>query len=109
MKRGQPADVIDEVFAFDGVAVAAAKMRARLATAETGLGLADLLAATTARQADATFLTADVSDFDKPVHDGLPVDVVRWLTQLRVQHRIAARIGSRNCRPGFLHCGLSVR
>jgi hypothetical protein len=51
------------------VAVEAANMGARLETAGTDLDLADLLAAATAREAGATFVTANVNDFDKtPIH-----------------------------------------
>jgi len=59
------------------VAVEAANMRARLETAGTDLDLADLLAAATAREAGATFVTANVNDFDKtPIHQLMDIDVV---------------------------------
>ena len=52
-------------------------MRARLETAGTDLDLADLLAAATAREAGATFVTANVNDFDKtPIHQLMDIDVV---------------------------------
>jgi predicted nucleic acid-binding protein len=77
-RRDQVDDVIDEVLALDDdVAVEAANMRARLSTAETSLDLADLLAAATARQADATFVTGNANDFDKtPVHDLIDVEIL---------------------------------
>jgi predicted nucleic acid-binding protein len=79
--RAKRADVhraVDEVLAFDeAVAVEAANLRARLATAETSLDLADLLVAATAREAGATLVTANSNDFDKkPVHELLDVDIV---------------------------------
>lgn len=77
-KRDQAEELVDEVLALDAdVAVEAANMRARLATVETSLDLADLLAAATARQADSTFVTANRNDFDKPpVHELLDVEIL---------------------------------
>jgi len=77
-RRGQADELIDEVLTLDDdVAVEAANMRAQLATAETSLDLADLLAAATARQAGATFVTANKNDFDKtPIHQLMDVEVL---------------------------------
>jgi predicted nucleic acid-binding protein len=59
------------------VAVEAANLQARLAAADTGLDLADLLVAATARTYGATLVTANKNDFDKtPVHELLAVDIV---------------------------------
>ena len=77
-KRRQTDEIIDEVLGIDdNVAVEAANMGARLETAGTDLDLADLLAAATAREAGATFVTANVNDFDKtPIHQLMDIDVV---------------------------------
>ncbi|QLH85110.1 type II toxin-antitoxin system VapC family toxin [Halosimplex pelagicum] len=75
-KRSQVDSVVDEVLPLD-VAVEAANMRARLAATDTTLDLADLLIAATAREADATLVTANENDFDKPpIHELLDVDIV---------------------------------
>ncbi|MFB6150557.1 MAG: type II toxin-antitoxin system VapC family toxin [Haloarculaceae archaeon] len=59
------------------VAVEAANLRARLATTNAGLDLADLLIAATARERGATLATANKNDFDKePIHDLMDVDIV---------------------------------
>lgn len=59
------------------VAMEAANLQARLATADTSLDLADLLIAATARELGATLVTANANDFDKqPIHELLDVDIV---------------------------------
>lgn len=77
-KRSAVDKVIDEVLVIDDdVAVEAANMRARLAAGDTSLELADLLAAASAREAGATFATANKNDFDKrPIHELMDVDIV---------------------------------
>jgi len=77
-RRSQVDSVIDEVLALDDeVAVEAANMRARLAATDTTLDLADLLIAATARNANATLVTANENDFDKrAIHELMDVDIV---------------------------------
>jgi len=77
-KQREADGMIEEVLALDeDVAVEAANLRARLDSANTGLELADLLAAATARDANATFVTANKRDFDKtPIHQLMDVDIV---------------------------------
>lgn len=59
------------------VAMEAANLEARLATADISLDLADSLVAATAREYGATLVTANKNDFDKkPVHELLDVAVV---------------------------------
>ncbi|MFC7140347.1 type II toxin-antitoxin system VapC family toxin [Halosimplex aquaticum] len=59
------------------VAMEAANLQARLATADTSLDLADLLIAATAREYGATLVTANKNDFDKqPIRELLNVDIV---------------------------------
>ncbi|QLH81300.1 type II toxin-antitoxin system VapC family toxin [Halosimplex pelagicum] len=54
-----------------------ANLRARLATADTTLDLADLLIAATAREYGATLATANKNDFDKQaIHELVDVDIV---------------------------------
>lgn len=69
---------VDAVADLDAdVAMEAANLRARLATANTGLALADLLIAATAREYGATLATANERDFDKQaIHELLDVDIV---------------------------------
>lgn len=59
------------------VAVQAANLRARLATTDTSLDLADLLIAATAREHGATLATRNKNDFDKsPIRELMDVDIV---------------------------------
>ena len=59
------------------VAMEAANLQTRLATADTSLDPADLLIAATAREYGATLVTANENDFDKqPIHELLDVDIV---------------------------------
>ena len=59
------------------VAAQAANLRARLATTNTSLDLADLLIAATAREHGATLATRNKNDFDKsPIHELIDVDIV---------------------------------
>lgn len=69
---------IDDVVAFDGdTAAEAASMESSLEGAGVSLDAADLLIAATARQHDATLVTADKADFDRsPIHELLDVDII---------------------------------
>jgi predicted nucleic acid-binding protein len=59
------------------VAAQAANLRARLATTDTSLDLADLLIAATAREHGATLATRNKNDFDKsPIRELMDVDIV---------------------------------
>jgi predicted nucleic acid-binding protein len=59
------------------VATQAANLRARLATTDTTLDLADLLITATAREHGATLATRNKNDFDKsPIHELIDVDIV---------------------------------
>lgn len=69
---------IDDVVAFDSdTAAEAASLESSLEGAGISLDAADLLIAATARQHNATFVTADKGDFDKPpIHELLDVALI---------------------------------
>ena len=69
---------VDMVADLDGdVATEAANVRARLETVDTSLKLGDLLIAATARANNATLVTADKEDFNKPpIHELMSVDII---------------------------------
>ncbi|ELZ20569.1 plasmid stability protein StbB [Halosimplex carlsbadense 2-9-1] len=71
-------EAIDEIRPFtDDVAVEAAVLEGSLQKQNRSLGTADLLSAATAREAGATFVTADKRDFDKaPLHELLELDII---------------------------------
>jgi predicted nucleic acid-binding protein len=70
--------IIDEIRPFtDAVAVEAAALEGSLTQQNQSLATADLLSAATAREAGATFVTADKNDFDKrPLHELMDVDII---------------------------------
>jgi predicted nucleic acid-binding protein len=71
----QSVDAVAELNA--DITMEAANLRARLATADTALDLADLLIAATAREHGATLATANKNDFDKQaIHELLDIDVI---------------------------------
>lgn len=71
-------DLFEEIVPLTAdVAVEAALIETSLAEQGVSLDAADLLHAATAREAGATFVTADVADFDHPpIHELLDVDVL---------------------------------
>jgi predicted nucleic acid-binding protein len=77
-QRAQLMEVVDDVIAFDAeTAAEAASMESSLDSAGVSLNNVDLLIAATARQQQATFVTADKNDFDKtPIHELLDIDIV---------------------------------
>jgi predicted nucleic acid-binding protein len=77
-RRSQLTQAVDDVISFDGdTAAEAASMETSLKAAGVSLDDVDLLIAATARQHQATFVTADKNDFDKkPVHELLDIDIV---------------------------------
>lgn len=77
-RRGQLTQTVDDVIPFDAdTAAEAASMETSLDGAGVSLGDVDLLIAATARQHQATFVTADKNDFDKhPIHELLDIDIV---------------------------------
>ena len=77
-RRSQLTQAIDDVISFDGdTAAEAASMESSLEAAGVSLDEADLLIAATARQHQATFVTADKNDFDKsPLHELMDIDIV---------------------------------
>jgi predicted nucleic acid-binding protein len=77
-RRSQLTQAVDTVISFDGdTAAEAASMEASLEAAGVSLDDVDLLIAATARQHQATFVTADKNDFDKtPVHELVDIDIV---------------------------------
>ena len=77
-RRSQLTQAVDNVISFDGdTAAEAASMDSSLEAAGVSLDDADLLIAATARQHQATFVTADKNDFDRtPLHELMDVDIV---------------------------------
>jgi predicted nucleic acid-binding protein len=77
-RRSQLTQAVGDVISFDGdTAAEAASMETSLKAAGVSLDDVDLLIAATARQHQATFVTADKNDFDKkPVHELLDIDIV---------------------------------
>ncbi|AAV46021.1 plasmid stability protein StbB [Haloarcula marismortui ATCC 43049] len=77
-RRSQLTQAVDTVISFDGdTAAEAASMETSLEAAGVSLDDVDLLIAATARQHQATFVTADKNDFDKtPVHELVDIDIV---------------------------------
>ncbi|WP_436910020.1 type II toxin-antitoxin system VapC family toxin [Halosimplex marinum] len=71
-------ETVDEIRPFtDDVAAEAAVLEGRLREQNRSLATADLLSAATAREAGATFTTADSGDFDTPpLHDLLELDII---------------------------------
>lgn len=76
--QGDLQEAVDEIRPFtDDVAVEAAVLEGSLRRQDRSLATADLLSAATAREAGATFATADRRDFDKkPLHELLDIDVI---------------------------------
>ena len=77
-RRSQLTQAVDTVVSFDGdTAAEAASMGTSLEAAGVSLDDVDLLIAATARQHQATLVTADKNDFDKtPVHELIDIDIV---------------------------------
>ncbi|WP_336338563.1 type II toxin-antitoxin system VapC family toxin [Haloarcula brevis] len=77
-RRSQLTRAVDTVISFDGdTAAEAASMETALEAAGVSLGDVDLLIAATARQHQATLVTADKTDFDKAaLHEFMDVDIV---------------------------------
>ncbi|MDS0261571.1 type II toxin-antitoxin system VapC family toxin [Haloarcula sp. S1CR25-12] len=77
-QRNQLTQAVDDVISFDAdTAAEAASMERSLDAAGVSLDAADLLIAATARQHQATFVTADKNDFDKTViHELMAIDIV---------------------------------
>ena len=77
-RRSQLTQAVDNVVSFDAdTAAEAASMETSLEAAGVSLGDVDLLIAATARQHQATFVTADRNDFDKtPLHELMDIDIV---------------------------------
>ncbi|WP_324664064.1 type II toxin-antitoxin system VapC family toxin [Haloarcula sediminis] len=77
-RRSQLTQAVDDVISFDGdTAAEAASMETSLEAAGVSLDGVDLLIAATARQHQATLVTADKNDFDKtPLHELMDVDIV---------------------------------
>jgi len=77
-RRSQLTQAVDTVVSFDGdTAAEAASMETSLEAAGVSLDDVDLLIAATARQHQATLVTADKNDFDKtPVHELIDIDIV---------------------------------
>jgi Predicted nucleic acid-binding protein, contains PIN domain len=77
-RRNQLTQAVDNVISFDGdTAAEAASMETSLEAAGVSLDDVDLLVAATARQHQATFVTADKNDFDKmPLHELMDIDIV---------------------------------
>lgn len=71
--------IIDDVLPYtDAVAAETATLETTLEQQDVHLDIADLLHAATAREAGATFVTADANDFDRPpIHDLLDLEIVR--------------------------------
>ena len=78
MRRRQLTQTVDNVISFDGdTAAEAASMETSLEAAGISLDDVDLLVAATARQHQATFVTADKNDFDKTeLHELMDIDIV---------------------------------
>lgn len=76
--RSQLHASVDEIRPFtDAVAVEAAALEGSLHQQDRSLATADLLSAATAREAGATFATADRADFDNaPLHQLMDIDVI---------------------------------
>ena len=77
-RRSQLTQAVDNVVSFDAdTAAEAASMETSLEAAGVSLDDVDLLIAATARQNQATFVTADRNDFDKtPLHELMDIDIV---------------------------------
>ena len=77
-RRSQLTQAVDNVVSFDAdTAAEAASMETSLEAAGVTLDDVDLLIAATARQNQATFVTADRNDFDKtPLHELMDIDIV---------------------------------
>lgn len=77
-RRNQLTQAVDNVISFDGdTAAEAASMETSLEAAGVSLDDVDLLIAATARQHQATFVTADRNDFDKtPLHEFMEIDII---------------------------------
>ena len=77
-RRSQLTQAVDNVISFDGeTAAEAASMESSLKAADVSLDDVDLLIAATARQHQATFVTADKNDFDKtPLHELMDIDII---------------------------------
>jgi len=77
-RRNQLTQAVDDVISFDAdTAVEAANLETSLDTVGVSLDDVDLLVAATARQHQATFVTADKNDFDKaPIHELMAIDIV---------------------------------
>lgn len=77
-RRSQLTQAVDNVVSFDGdTAAEAASMEASLEAAGVSLDDVDLLIAATARQHQATLVTADKNDFDKAaLHELMNIDIV---------------------------------
>ena len=77
-KRGSAEASVDKIVDMDAdVAEEAANIDARLSAANTGLDVADLLIAATARANGATLTTRDKNDFDKsPIRELVGVDII---------------------------------
>jgi predicted nucleic acid-binding protein len=71
-------ETVDEIRPLtDDVAAEAAVLEGSLREQNRSLATADLLSAATAREAGATFATADGDDFDTPpLHDLLELDII---------------------------------
>lgn len=78
VRRGQLTEAVDDVISLDAdTAAEAASMETTLDGAGISLDDVDLLIAATARQHQATFVTADENDFDKdPIQELLDIDIV---------------------------------
>jgi len=77
-RRSQLTQAVDTVISFDeDTAAEAASMETSLEAAGVSLDDVDLLTAATARQHQATFVTADKNDFGKPpLHELMDIDIV---------------------------------
>lgn len=77
-RRNQLTQAVDNVISFDGdTAAEAASMETSLEAAGVSVDDVDLLIAATARQHQATFVTADKNDFDKtPLHELMDIDII---------------------------------
>ena len=77
-RRNQLTQAVDNVIRFDGdTAAEAASMETSLEAAGVSVDDVDLLVAATARQHQATFVTADKKDFDKtPLHELMDIDII---------------------------------
>ena len=77
-RRSQLTQAVDTVISFDeDTAAEAASMETSLEAADVSLDDVDLLIAATARQHQATLVTADKNDFDEtPLHELVDIDII---------------------------------